>query len=317
MSETEAGRDIPNLTWGVIGLGLFANVALSLAFGFHFRPAPLGTCAVCIAAPALAAWTYTRWRPDARIAAAFEAVALVTALLTVGGTLSYLIAGLDRPLIDSTLASLDDALGLGWRAYFDFVVSRPVLDLVLEVAYQAFLPMMVVVVITLSACRQLSRLATFSMALTLALFATAILSGLFPARNTYLFYGLGPVDHAGVRLVATTDHIADLLALRDGSMRLIDMTSMKGIVTFPSFHTVLACIAIWALWSVPYVRWASLALNGTMIVATPVQGSHYFIDVIAGGVVAILSVAAASGAAARLGRRGDPLVPAPAFEAAR
>jgi len=177
--------------------------------------------------------------------------------------------------------------------------------------------MMVVVVIALSAHRQLNRLASFSMALTLALLATALLSGLFPARNTYLFYGMGPADHAGIRLVATTDHIADLLAIRDGSMRWIDMTSMKGIVTFPSFHTVLACIAIWALWTVPYVRWMSLAINLTMIVATPVQGSHYFIDLIAGAAVALSSISATSIAVAWLGRRGEAPTAAPAMEAVR
>ena len=36
------------------------------------------------------------------------------------------------------------------------------------------------------------------------------------------------------------------------------------------------------------IKWAGLALNGLMLIATPAYGSHYFVDVIAGVLIAAL-----------------------------
>ncbi len=44
-----------------------------------------------------------------------------------------------------------------------------------------------------------------------------------------------------------------------------------------------------ALWPVRYIGWISVLLNLAMIAATPVDGSHYFSDVVAGLILAALS----------------------------
>jgi membrane-associated phospholipid phosphatase len=56
-----------------------------------------------------------------------------------------------------------------------------------------------------------------------------------------------------------------------------------------------------ALWPVPVLRWLFLALNVAMLVATPIDGSHYFIDVFAGVALAALCLVAAQAIAARVG----------------
>ena len=62
-----------------------------------------------------------------------------------------------------------------------------------------------------------------------------------------------------------------------------------------------------ALWPVPVLRWFGVVVNGLMIVATPIDGGHYFIDVPGGIVVAVLCLAAARAVAARAGRAPSPL----------
>jgi membrane-associated phospholipid phosphatase len=46
----------------------------------------------------------------------------------------------------------------------------------------------------------------------------------------------------------------------------------------------------YGLWKIPYVRWFGLGLNLAMIAATPIQGSHYLVDVLAGMSIAALSI---------------------------
>jgi len=69
--------------------------------------------------------------------------------------------------------------------------------------------------------------------------------------------------------------------------------SSEGIISFPSFHAALGIVFIVALWSVPVLRWIATATNVLMILATPVDGGHYFIDVFAGIGIAVLCLYAA------------------------
>jgi membrane-associated phospholipid phosphatase len=80
------------------------------------------------------------------------------------------------------------------------------------------------------------------------------------------------------------------MALRDGSLRHLELFKLAGIVSFPSFHTASGVLYIWALWPVRYFRWAAIATNAWMIAATPLIGAHYVIDVIGGIGVAAGSV---------------------------
>jgi membrane-associated phospholipid phosphatase len=74
-------------------------------------------------------------------------------------------------------------------------------------------------------------------------------------------------------------------------MTVIQLNNLEGLVTFPSFHTANAILFAWALWTVPYLRWVGLVVNGLMILSTPLTGAHYIIDVVAGTIVAVAAIA--------------------------
>jgi membrane-associated phospholipid phosphatase len=80
---------------------------------------------------------------------------------------------------------------------------------------------------------------------------------------------------------------------RDGSLRTLTGMTSEGIITFPSFHAALGVIFMVGLWPVPVLRWIGAVVNGLMILATPIDGGHYFIDVFAGIVIAVLCLVAA------------------------
>jgi membrane-associated phospholipid phosphatase len=67
----------------------------------------------------------------------------------------------------------------------------------------------------------------------------------------------------------------------------------QGIITFPSLHAALALIITVALWPIPILRWVTIAINTLMLVSIPVDGGHYFIDVLAGLAIASASIVAA------------------------
>jgi membrane-associated phospholipid phosphatase len=48
-----------------------------------------------------------------------------------------------------------------------------------------------------------------------------------------------------------------------------------------------------AFWPVPVARWFSAVINSLMLAATPIDGSHYLVDILAGVAIAVLSLVAA------------------------
>jgi len=53
---------------------------------------------------------------------------------------------------------------------------------------------------------------------------------------------------------------------------------------------VMAMLVVWYGRHLSYVRWFALALNSIVLVATPIEGGHHVVDVLAGFAVATAAV---------------------------
>jgi membrane-associated phospholipid phosphatase len=136
------------------------------------------------------------------------------------------------------------------------------------------------------ACRQ------FVAAVMLAALISIVISAAAPAMVVFAHLGLQAQDYHNLDPSAAFLHVADLTALRDGTLRVISLDRMQGIIAFPSYHAALAVIFAASLWTLRWLRWPGVALNALMIAATPINGGHYFVDVLAGIMVAVVSVTA-------------------------
>jgi len=138
------------------------------------------------------------------------------------------------------------------------------------------------------------------LAFILTALATIAVSAVLPAQGVWLHYGLHADADAIVPVSATSWPV--FLGIRDGSLLTLMAAGSEGIITFPSLHAALGLIFALALWPMPVLRWFGLALNLLMIVATPIDGSHYFIDVVAGLAIALMGWSAAQRIADYAGR---------------
>ena len=304
VSRTTAGTlpETPSVVWPSIA-------ALALVAATWMAWAGLGVAWVS-AAPAalmgigleLLAVFYRRRRPDPKLSAALSAMAQLVAASAAGAALSYAAAATAGDLRDETLYGWDRALGLDWRAYLAFVDAHPRLWLVYTLAYRSLLLQFLVVVLGLGFTGRLRQLRAFVLAFVMALTVTVVISGLLPAVAMFVHLKLGPRDFGHIQPAAAFVHMGILSGLRDGTLRTVAIGSAEGIITFPSFHAALGVMFALALWPVRLLRWPALALNAVLIAATPIDGGHYFVDVLAGGVIG----ASAMVAARSLGRRAVP-----------
>ena len=97
-----------------------------------------------------------------------------------------------------------------------------------------------------------------------------------------------------MQLALDSRYAQDLVRLLKDGPGLISPRDAKGLIGFPSYHATMALLAIWYLRDVKILRWPVLMLNLAVLLATPVQGGHHAIDVLAAFPVAALAIFLAS-----------------------
>jgi hypothetical protein len=238
-------------------------------------------------------WYYGVWRGEERIAVTLAGVMQLILFTVVAAPFSYLCASLGGPFWDTTLQAWDRALGLDWLSYLAWVNERPLIGLVFTIAYSSLLIQMVVVCVVLGFTGRMLHLSSFLLATVVSGVLCILISAAMPAVAMYVHFGLKPDDFPNLSPGAAYVHIADVENLRNGTLRVLNVSAMQGIITFPSYHAALGLILSAALWTIPLLRWPGVTLNLVLIAATPIDGGHYFVDVGAGLVIAALSLAAA------------------------
>lgn len=222
---------------------------------------------------------------------------LIPAVMT---PLTYVAASADLPMQDALLNGFDHALHLDWVAYYDFIYSHHALLAAAVWTYALIGCQIFAVPVALGWTGRYWRLQVFVLAFALALLATTIVSIFVPAIGTYDVLDVHP-DPKVFTPGGYLDQLHVLPLVRDGSLRELSFRSLAGLITFPSFHAASAVLYLWALWPVRGLGPAAAVLNLMMLLATPVVGGHYFIDILAGIAVAAASIAIASRITVRMG----------------
>jgi membrane-associated phospholipid phosphatase len=285
-------RRMDRLIWTTIAvvaaIMLAAPAVSDFRIVWHAFIAPALACTILVAA----GWFYRCRRTDPRLASALTSTAQVVAFAAVGAPLSYVAASAAFPLQDHALDVIDRALGLDWKALLAWMNASPRAYAVLGPIYASLTLQMTTVVLCLAFSGRLMWLRVYTLAFFFAALISIAVSVVLPAAGAWPHYGLTAADSPHILPTASTSWPV-FYGLRDGTFRTLVAVGSEGIITFPSLHAALAVIVVAALWPVPILRWVFLTLNLVMLIATPIDGSHYFIDVLAGVALAVLCVVAA------------------------
>ncbi|WP_315769001.1 phosphatase PAP2 family protein [Bradyrhizobium sp. SZCCHNR2012] len=215
-------------------------------------------------------------------------------------SLTYIATAANLPLQDANLLAIDRALGFDFRQYLKFADSSTWLIVVLAFCYRSIFWQIFLVLIGLPLAGYCRRTAEFVLALMLALVMTCCITMVVPAVGVYQILGLVPSDHLNIIPDAYYDTAREMPLIRAGELRLLDVSHLVGVVTFPSFHAASAILYAWALWPCRLFRPVNIGVNGAMLIATPIGGGHFLIDVLAGIAVAISALCVARFAARTL-----------------
>lgn len=278
--------------WALAAAIAVADCLWVPAAGFRVPAMPLVRIAVILGALGALWWIYVRLRPEPIVAALAEAAAFLIFFTLVLEIFCYLCITLDRPLYDAAFAAVDRALGFDFQAHLAYLVRRPRLARLLELCYDTSMLQTAIVVVALAITARIARLRAF-----LALFAftaTAVIgiAAIFPSLGPYPYYGIPDrLLPAFTDPRAGWDSVPQVLALRAGTMRVLPLTDLRGLVAFPSFHTALAFITVWALLPLRRIVVPLFAVNAALIAGAPSNGDHYLCDLLAGALLAMIAIA--------------------------
>jgi membrane-associated phospholipid phosphatase len=144
------------------------------------------------------------------------------------------------------------------------------------------------VFIVLSLTGRIERLQDFAVSLAVSLTITIAIFALFPALGWFGYLRIDPAAFPNLTFMAS--FVPHLEELHSGTLQAIPIDDIRGIISFPSYHAAAAALAVWALWPIHLTRLPLLILNVVMIASTPIEGTHYAVDVIGGLAVSALSV---------------------------
>jgi hypothetical protein len=313
--EIESAWRFSRLNWA-LGGAMAAALAASLALTDFSLALP----GIAVAAGYIAVYggfayanAHAPKRRDPQVMFILAPLAQLVLFAAAMTPLTYVATTINVPVQDANLLALDRALGLDFAAFARYVDDRPLLAIWLGVGYNMIRWQITAVPIVLAAIGRFRRTEEFVFAFGLALVVTTIISGLVPAIGAYQEIGLDPATLKHLDPGGYFQQLHDLPPTRDGTLRHLDLLGLAGIVTFPSFHAASAVLYAWAMWPSRLFRPIALIANGAMLVATPVVGGHYFVDVFAGVAVAVLAIVAARRVGNMIAeRRADAVAVVPA-----
>jgi membrane-associated phospholipid phosphatase len=296
-----------------------ASRALAFDGGFHLRMAcatfalliiSLVGCALTgIKLPGLGAWTIyslvivamllpipAYWYEKGRADLLDPALTLLWALLQtlIVPMLVLVSARLRMPLQDSFFGSVDEHLGVSVPAIMAWAAHHWLGSLINKsYAWDVTMLRLAVVLPVLAgkskSTKELLVANLISFAIGLPLFA------LLPAVGPWRYYHFLPT--------LSQKEVCEipLLVLRLPGAYVFGSTE-AGVICFPSFHVVWAIFFVVVLWGFRWLRIPLVLVSGMIILSTMTTGWHYFVDVLGGIPLAIISIVLAKA----LMRRMDP-----------
>lgn len=273
-----------------------AWVTLSVAMPLAGLSIDVTLTLVFILVCSLFAWAAAclRMRGFMRAATGLETWMLLTLSCLTGILGTYVAARHAPPLADGWMAAADRTLlpGLDWRETMIGIARHPSLMHLANRAYASIQWQGSLLILLCCVAGQADRCTAFVLRWMIALALVCVIFAFLPCLGPYAHYGIAHAQVPGVGSAIGWRQPEILAGLRMEESVRLDPSALDGIVEFPSFHTAAAILFAWGFWAIRWARWPMLFLNLAMIAASVPIGGHYYVDVVAGAIVAWVAIKA-------------------------
>ena len=192
-----------------------------------------------------------------------------------------------RTPIDPQLARIDQFFGYYWPSIIEWAGQNPTINNILRIAYVSTMPQLALLVVILGLSGRIKELHVLILSITITATFTICWWGFFPSFGASSIYQLPAAMEALASPELGTAYGAYLVSLGAQGPQFITPSEIKGLIGFPSYHTVLAVTALYASRTIKWIFPIYLVLNILILPGVFVHGGHHMVDLIGGLVIAI------------------------------
>ncbi|WP_320195192.1 phosphatase PAP2 family protein [Agrobacterium rosae] len=228
-------------------------------------------------------------RCEERLALALGASGLFIFFTLVTSIFNYLLLPIHFPVMDNVLVKLDAAMGYDWPSLVVWFSQWPTLSRLLLFVYFSSLPQLILAILLLGLSGQERMLWHFLLTGILGVLGCIAVWAIFPSFGASSVHELSQSVLDAVPVAVSPQYSAEVLRLSRDGAHYISPANVLGLIGFPSFHTVMACMAVVFMarfkWIFPFVALVNIA----MVLAILVHGGHHLSDVFGGIVMFVVA----------------------------
>jgi hypothetical protein len=215
------------------------------------------------------------------------------AFSAAASVLNYFLLTVAGRRIDGLLVAADRLLGFDWYRAMLAMAHHPLFNALLFQVYNSVLPQIALLVVALAWSGRPEQVYRFCLAIAAGALIAILIWTCAPSLGAKSLYTLPAWAQDRLTLSVTTQYGRELVALLHNGPGYISPRDIRGLIAFPSYHVVLALLAVWYGREVAWLRFPLLAVNLLVLVSTPIQGGHHLVDVIGAFPVAAMAIAIA------------------------
>jgi len=241
--------------WAGLAVIVLADAIWSNAIHFHLI---IGVRDFVLMAATLVLMVIAQRLRAERAALVMEYFCLSLVATAAYGVFSYLaVASAYGPLWDGSFLAADRALGFDWLALYHWIMARPAFSMTLQILYVSMLVQGLIAGIVLGMRGERHDMRVLFRIIFISSFITCIGAILWPALGPFYIFHI----HGRGEFLIDMQH---LLSHRNMTFKLWDLT---GVVSFPSFHTVVALAYAWGLRRAGVFGKVMLVVNAGMLLS--------------------------------------------------
>lgn len=207
----------------------------------------------------------------------------------VASVFNYMLLPLYFPRIDDFWIQFDGFLGYHWPSLVAYFSDHPASSRLLKLVYFSSMPQLILMVLLLGLSGHSQRLAHFFITGISAAALSIAIWAFFPTFGTSVAWDIPPDVASKAGLAVTPFYAAELIRLSKEGVDYLSPSNILGLIGFPSFHAVMAAMAVVFSWSIKKIRLLMLILNILMIPALLLHGGHHLSDLFGGIIVFVFS----------------------------
>lgn len=217
--------------------------------------------------------------------------ATVVLFMLPGGMFSYITVLINGLNIDQALTSFDNVLGVNWVNITHVAAQYPN---AMSWAAQIYISSLYICAASLfvfgMVLEKPERVHEFVTNVIFGGLFCSLIGGIFPADGYYVFSNISQSVIASINPSVGPSDMAKINEIRNGELATLYIEGGLGVVSFPSFHTVLSLILVWMARGTGFFFVVSVIWNVGIILCTPIMGNHYIGDVVGGAVLSVFII---------------------------